>query len=340
MKMLIKAMVVFLTMLLVGSCDNSTENKGDNEPDSTTQNFTFEEYEFGDGSSSSYFNDVWIFDENNIWVVGEVLDDPRFDKTYNIFQWNGSKWLGRGRLFNSGGIDGIWALDSSHIYFAVGGVIEYKNQTFTILETNLGLESNQGIEHLWGSSESNIWGVGPWGTIVHYDGSKWTKLEMDAQNQFRGVTGDKQTGTAYALAYTEANPTIIYELQNGAARAIFTSTDIFAWDIEAGGGNLYFSETEIWRYNINEKKAEKIYQPRYGSSALRIAYYSDKDIYFFGSLLGSQEQMIHYNGKRFRDFDMGYYLNSYGGAYAVKDLCVRVLFSNNKAHLVKIRRIP
>ncbi len=38
--------------------------------DTTTQNFTFETVEFGDGFSSSYFNDVWIFDENNIWAVG------------------------------------------------------------------------------------------------------------------------------------------------------------------------------------------------------------------------------------------------------------------------------
>jgi hypothetical protein len=43
--------------------------------DTTTQNFTFETVEFGDGFSSSYFNDVWIFDENNIWAVGYVYPE-------------------------------------------------------------------------------------------------------------------------------------------------------------------------------------------------------------------------------------------------------------------------
>ncbi len=43
--------------------------------DTTTQNFTFETVEFGDGFSSSYFNDVWIFDENNIWAVGYIYSD-------------------------------------------------------------------------------------------------------------------------------------------------------------------------------------------------------------------------------------------------------------------------
>ncbi|HEX3075094.1 MAG TPA: hypothetical protein VHP30_15880, partial [Ignavibacteriales bacterium] len=94
MKMLIKAMLVFISMLLIGSCDNSTESKKDDmEPDSTTQNFTFEEYEFGDGSSSSYFNDVWIFDENNIWAVGWVGILPGYENmNVNIMRWNGAEW--------------------------------------------------------------------------------------------------------------------------------------------------------------------------------------------------------------------------------------------------------
>ena len=110
---------------------NTTEtppDDGNNQPDTTTQNFTFETYEFGDGGESSLFNDVWIFDENNIWAVGYIGPSDLGDRC-NILQWDGTKWNIRGRQFDSGGIEGIWALDSSHIYFAVGGLIKYENGT-------------------------------------------------------------------------------------------------------------------------------------------------------------------------------------------------------------------
>ncbi len=74
MSIKIKVIAICLFSFLNFSC-NTTEppdNKDNNQPDTTSQNFTFETYEFGDGFSSSYFNDVWIFDENNI--VGLVFE--------------------------------------------------------------------------------------------------------------------------------------------------------------------------------------------------------------------------------------------------------------------------
>ncbi len=55
------------------------------------------------------------------------------------------------------------------------------------------------VEKLWGSSESNIWGVGPWGTIVHNDGNGWAKIDFDRQWYFYNITGNKETGIAYAV---------------------------------------------------------------------------------------------------------------------------------------------
>nr|MCU0406819.1 glucosyl transferase [Ignavibacteriaceae bacterium] len=56
--------------------------------DTTSQNFSFVVLEFGDGFSSSYFNDVWIFNENDIWVCGNVFTNDSTDG--NLYQWNGS----------------------------------------------------------------------------------------------------------------------------------------------------------------------------------------------------------------------------------------------------------
>ncbi len=90
--------------------------------DTTTQNFTFETVEFGDGFSSSYFKDVWIFDENNIWAVGYIYTDTVVNA--NIMRWNGIKWFFEKFSGTSSGIYGIWANSPDEIYFANGIVVK------------------------------------------------------------------------------------------------------------------------------------------------------------------------------------------------------------------------
>ena len=40
--------------------------------DTTSNNFTWQTFTFGDGSESSFLYDLSIVDENNIWCVGEI----------------------------------------------------------------------------------------------------------------------------------------------------------------------------------------------------------------------------------------------------------------------------
>ena len=91
--------------------------------DTTSNNFTFETYEFGDGYSSSYFNDVWVFDENNISAVGYISpEDTIINGVHitnpNIIKWDGQSWKIQLYSGTSDGIEGIWAADTGHIYFA------------------------------------------------------------------------------------------------------------------------------------------------------------------------------------------------------------------------------
>jgi hypothetical protein len=61
--------------------------------DTTSHNFTFETFAFGD-ISNSYLFDVVIINENNIWAVGEILiaDTSATGYTkYNAVHWDGSE---------------------------------------------------------------------------------------------------------------------------------------------------------------------------------------------------------------------------------------------------------
>src|SRR5690606_37389250 len=69
--------------------------------DTTSHNFTFETWTFGDIGSSVLF-DVAIISEDNIWCVGEInIADTSVNgyTTYNAVHWNGSEWQLKRILF-------------------------------------------------------------------------------------------------------------------------------------------------------------------------------------------------------------------------------------------------
>ena len=227
MKILLLSLAILLTVFY--TCSSSPTQPPDKppvvEPDSTTQNFTFQTYEFGDGGSSSYLNDVWIFNENNIWAVGDISPENGEDFT-NILRWNGTKWYHFLREFVSTGFTGMWAADSNNIYLASGALRKYENGAVKTIDlTNFSFSQGQAITKLWGSSTNNIWGVGPWGTIVHYDGSKWAKIDFDQNWRFDAITGSEKTGIAYASATDQSFNTAIVELKDNSANIIYNSAN-------------------------------------------------------------------------------------------------------------------
>ncbi len=341
---------LLLTLLILQQYACSTTEPPDEkppvEPDSTTQNFTFQTYEFGDGSESSWLNDIWIFNENNIWACGYINVTSNTGRV-NFIHWNGSQWLGVGQQFDSGGFDGIWAADSNTIYFADGIVLKYKNGVFKYENfSNIPLPNGQGVHKLWGSSENNIWGVGPNSTIVHYDGTTWSKIDFEQGWRFDAITGSKQTGIAYASATSQQFNTIIVELKNNSATVIYNSANdpenLTSFSIEPlNDQELILGTTSVWTFNVNTKETKILY--RIGSIGNYIALSalnSPIDVYFFIDKYGAGENLLHYNGKRFSTInfsDRNYVI--YGGASAIKDLAVMTGFSNNKGYLVKVKRI-
>ena len=352
-----KTLLLSLTILLsvFYTCSNPTQPPikppPPVEPDSTTQNFTFETYEFGDGGSSSYLNDIWIFDENNIWAVGWISPDDPANNTYhvgnpNIVIWDGVKWNVPNFSGTSSGIYGLWAADSNNIYFATGGIVTYRNGTYTYVNTNLGLQSYQGIHKLWGSNESNIWGVGPWGTIVHYDGSQWTKIDFDQGWYFYGITGNPATGVAYAYAQNNSDIRIIVQLDNSTATIIHQSRQVTA--VKANAINfidsaLYlagsdFSSTLLWKFNLQTKKIDSLFTLVPTTGLYQATGNKKIDYYFWGDDYGTGK-MVQYNGKRFKVFDLPKASDNRGGANTNGNVSAFVGYADNKGYVTIVKRI-
>ena len=101
--------------------------------DTTSHNFTWQSWTFGEHSSSVLY-DVAIIDENNIWAVGEIylydslgVPDPH---AYNAVHWDGTEWELKRIYFyticgqqslSSYPAKAIWIFNDNEIWIAGGG---------------------------------------------------------------------------------------------------------------------------------------------------------------------------------------------------------------------------
>jgi len=146
--------------------------------DTTSHNFTWQTFTFGE-HSSSVLNDVAIIDENNIWAVGEIYmndslgnPDPTF---YNAAHWNGQEWKLK-RILYSGGIwtiKTIFAFNANDIWFSA--FVRYDGQNFIELPIPPIL-TGWTINKIWGTSSNDLYIVGNNGNIARWDGTRWIKL--------------------------------------------------------------------------------------------------------------------------------------------------------------------
>ncbi|MGE5353536.1 MAG: hypothetical protein ACM3S2_19955 [Ignavibacteriales bacterium] len=334
------AFLVFISIIAF-NCKSSTEPEDKKAvPDSTSQNFTFEVKRFGGTSiSSCIFYDVWIFNENDIWTCGDVPTGDSLDG--NLMHWNGRYWKGIRNSYAE--VYSIWH-DGTRFYLANGGVAKVENEKYELVTSYKGGTFTQGqrVTQLWIGSPENIWGIGPWGTIVHFNGKEWEKLDFDTQWHFYSITGSKITGVSYALALNSQYQTSIVKLQNSAAEVIYTSqsqnTEFNGWTLTlANEKELFIGNGPIWKFNIETKAKQVIFTPTSGTSIGASFAVSPIDIYFYG-INWTTDVMIHYNGKRFKEFALPSHSDITGGIKATSNIAAAVSFAGNQAQIITIKR--
>jgi len=214
-----------------------------------------------------------------------------------------------------------------------------------VVNTNLGLTNGQRIEKLWGSSLDNIWGIGPWGTIVHFNGQSWSKIDFDTQWLFYQLTGNSKTGKAYAVARNINFTTIVVELKNSSETEIIYNSDNSQVSIQAfsltmvNDRQLYIAARKIASIDVNTREVKLLHQLPVGLGIETMTSYKPNEIYFFGTRVGEGQKMVHFNGIRFKVIDLSNHTGIiYGGTDAINNLAVMGEFLNNKAALVKVRR--
>jgi hypothetical protein len=183
--------------------------------DTTSHNFTWQTWTFGEHSSSTLY-DVAIINGNNIWAVGEIymkdsLGNPD-PKAYNAVHWDGVKWeLKRIPSIICGNntivfraIYSIHAFNENNIFFTDGGEIIHFDGISYKQDCSINSLLTGKINKLWGTSSSDLYAVGNNGNIAHYNGTKWTKIESGTDLDIYDIWGDynliKNSSEIYFIA--------------------------------------------------------------------------------------------------------------------------------------------
>jgi len=177
--------------------------------DTTSHNFTWQTFTFGQHSSSVLY-DVVIINENNIWVVGEIYmnrpDGTPDPDSYNAAHWDGQQWevkkievLFRGSII-SPPLEGVFAFSSTDIWFVGSLPIHGDGSNWTMYDLRTTLNPNISLSKCWGSSTNDMYFVGNGGSIAHYKNGSWSKIESGTQTDINDIWGIK----------TKDNKTILY----------------------------------------------------------------------------------------------------------------------------------
>ena len=185
--------------------------------DTTSHNFTWQTFEFGQHSSSTLY-DVAIIDENNIWAVGEIYMNDSFgnpDPTmYNAVHWDGSNWnLKRFEFYTfcpEGTGSGIYPAKSVFC-FPTGKVVISSGSQLLYLNDSIEIEKKcvpVSVNKIWGLTPDNFYIVGHNGKIAYNDVSSWIRVASGTTTNINDVCGIIEDGKSivYCTVSSMFNP--------------------------------------------------------------------------------------------------------------------------------------
>jgi hypothetical protein len=326
--------------------------KPDNNPDTTSHNFTWEIFTFGDHASSS-LSDVAIIDENNIWAVGEIyLNDSLGQRDvyrYNAVHWDGEKWEVkritaefRGSLI-SPPLGGIITFSASDIWAVSSLPIHGDGNNWEVFDLRTTVDPNLSLSKVWGSSPNDIYFVGRAGSIAHYDGNNWRKIETGTTLSIYDIYGaynsQKQDWEILAIASNIFNNEGCELFRIDGEKVNTLDKNGLAWGILGiwfVTNQKYYIVGDGIHYKDQLSDPQWVYAPSLTSYASGgISGNGLNDIFVVGSFM----EIVHYNGSTWHNyFDDIPFSNGGLGEVAVKDDLIAICGYRDREAIVIIGR--
>jgi len=183
------AFSIILFAFLTSSCNEQvTPPPPNDEPDTTSHDIIWEADTLGDWNSR--LRAVWGSSPNNIWAAGWIV---RGDWGTNLVHYDGEKW--EDYDYFEAEFNGMFGLDSNNIW-AVGNnlvvprrdalVAHYDGFEWKTVYVDINLPS---LRAVWASAPDDVFAVGSYGTIIHYNGSNWEVMQTGWNKNLYDVWG-------------------------------------------------------------------------------------------------------------------------------------------------------
>ena len=301
----ILSLVMFTAMAIAFSSCTSPTPPPPPGVDTTSHEFMWRIDTLGDGSSSTLY-DVTIINDTLAYAVGEIyLKDStgQFEpNAWNAARWNGQRWqllripfIGPCAIVIYPPIKAICALSVTTIFVSNGGSIVRFDGSNATMDCGMNASLTGAINKLLATSSSNVFAVGNSGTIVHYNGSAWHKIESGTTSDFRDIWGADRI-VAVASSPSETKILVLSDQ---------SVTDLLPWPAAyrlrgawvSPSLSIYASGYGIWKFTGSSwQLMDGVPATIFYTASIRGN--GDNDI-FTGAWGGV---LMHYNGKSWHTF--------------------------------------
>jgi hypothetical protein len=144
--------------------------------DTTSHNFTWTESSL---PNEGILTGCWVFGPKNIYVVGG-----------SIWKWNGTNWnedtvqWSRGTLHGLLSGSSLFAFSEKDMWITNGGVVLHVVGSYAVR-----FDVGGSLHSSWGTSSANMYSVGDGGTILHFDGTNWTRMVSGTTKNLYSIWG-------------------------------------------------------------------------------------------------------------------------------------------------------
>jgi len=333
-------------MLSLTTCHHATEPPRPTPPDTTSHDFVWKTYYFGEGAPS-HFKDVAIVNDTVAFAVGTIYESdstgqPSTD-ILNIAVWNGVIWnLDRIVTDFRGSstippIDGIYLISNSLLCLTVGGGVIIGNMdgwTFYDVRALIGFDTLSFVRS-WGSTENSMWFVGLDGCITRYVNHIWERVPSGTCVDLQDIDGTADGKNIWTAGRNPDNSqSALLKYDNGRWRTLWhregtPGVEPFGYNVTSvwrGTSTFVSTSYAVWR--LDSDTTQTRISDNLGVFTYRIRGNADNDIV----VVGDRGIIWHYNGATWQKVYQG---NMYQTFYscAMKGNLIIAVGTDNSAFL-------
>lgn len=300
-------------LLCIAACSDDPPPAPPNDvTDTTSHDFLWTTYYLGD--AQSHLQDVFAISDSDVWAVGEIyLRDStgQLDlNMYNAAHWDGSSWtLHRVYWIFQGQqgvarLNAVYGLSNRDVWVAPSpkhwNGIEWTSYTVTGIMTG-------STTKIWGTSSDNLFFVGTNGSITHWDGAKFTRMESGTTTDLYDISGTFN-GKVYACGGEFSGTVLEYDGNSWKRVDSLSDTRIGRWSMFAkndffavGGHDLRFIDIKYG--DTLRTPPRTVSEGGLGNGrpivTTSIRGSSRRNVF----AVGGWQYVIHYNGKSWKWYE-------------------------------------